>query len=133
MKSFLTHLCQIICMDYHEKTLSKSEARFLAKVVPPDYLLGLFLILIAYIDFSEDSQSREDVFGLICTSFASLTRYSTDFYGVFFNLVAILEICKLDIEDAIFQLANIVFWIQHTKIPPIGISKPFLHKMPVPS
>ena len=72
-------------------------------------------------------------FGLICTSLASLTRYSTDFYGFFFNLAAILEICKLDSEDAIFQLANIGFWIQHTKIPLIGISKPFLHKMPVPS
>ena len=64
---------------------------------------------------------------------ASLTRYSTDFYGFFFNLVAILEICKLDSEDTIFQLANIGFWIQHTKIPLLGISKPFLHKMPVPS
>ena len=75
-------------------------------------------------------------FGLICTSLASLTvltRISTDFKGVFFNLAAILEICKLDSEDAIFQLANICFWIQHTKIPLIGISKPFLHKMPVPS
>ena len=70
---------------------------------------------------------------LICTSLESLTNYSTDFYGFFFNLAAILEICKLDSEDAIFQLANIGFWIQHTKIPKIGISKPFLHKMPVPS
>ena len=51
----------------------------------------------------------------------------------FFNLAAILEICKLDSEDAIFQLANIGFWIEHTKIPLIDISKPFLHKMPVPS
>ena len=72
-------------------------------------------------------------FGLIFTRLASLTRYSTDFYGFFFNLAAILKICKLDSEDAIFQLANIGFWIQHTKIPLISISKPFLHKMPVPS
>ena len=72
-------------------------------------------------------------FRLICTSLTSLTCYSTDFYGVFFNLAAILEIYKLDGEDAIFQLANIGFWIKHTKIPLIGISKPFLHKMPVPS
>ena len=64
---------------------------------------------------------------------ASLTCYSTDFYEFFFNLAVILEICKLDSEDAIFQFANIGFWIQHTKIPLIGISKPFLHKMPVPS
>ena len=49
------------------------------------------------------------------------------------DLAAILEICKLDSKDAIFQLVNIGFWIQHTKIPQIGISKPFLHKMPVPS
>ena len=48
-------------------------------------------------------------------------------------MAAILEICKLDSEDAIFQLANIVFWIKHTKIPQIGNSKPVLHKMPVPS
>ena len=72
-------------------------------------------------------------FGLICTSLASLTRYSTDFNGLFLNLAAILEICKLDSEDAIFQLANIGFWIQNTKIPLMVISKPFLHKMPVPS
>ena len=37
-----------------------------------------------------------------------------------------MEICKLDSEDAIFQLANIGFWIQHTKIFLLGISKPFL-------
>ena len=133
MKSFLTHLNQIICMDYHEKTLTKSQARFFAQVVTPDYLLVIFLILNALIDVSEDPQSWEDAFGLICISLASLTCYSTDFYGFFFNLAAILEICKLDSEDAIFQLANICFWIQHTKIPLIGISKPFLHKMPVPS
>ena len=47
MISFLTHLGQIICMDYHEKPLSKSEARFFAQVVPPDYLLVIFLILNA--------------------------------------------------------------------------------------
>ena len=64
---------------------------------------------------------------------ASLTYYSTDFYGFFFNLAAILEIWKLESEDAIFQFTNIGFWIQHTKILQIGISKPFLHKMPVPS
>ena len=55
------------------------------------------------------------------------------FSGFFFNLAAILEICKLDSEDAIFQLANMGFWIEHTKIPLINISQPFLHKMPVPS
>ena len=100
---------------------------------PPDYLLVIFLVLIAYIDVSEDLQLCEDVFGFICTSLASLTRYSPDFNKFFFKLTAILEICKLDSEDAIFQLANIGFWIQHTKILLIGISKPFLHKMPVPS
>ena len=72
-------------------------------------------------------------FGLICTYLAFLTRYSTDSLWIFFNLTAILEICKLDSEDAIFQLANIGFWIQHTKIPVLGFSEPFLHKMPVPS
>ena len=44
MKSFLTHLNQIICMDYHEKTLTKSEARFFAQVVSPDYLLVIILV-----------------------------------------------------------------------------------------
>ena len=43
------------------------------------------------------------------------------FLWIFFNLAAILEIYKLDGEDAIFQLANIGFWIQHTKIPLLGI------------
>ena len=133
MKSFLTPLGQIICMDYHEKTLTKSEARFFAQVVSPDDLLVIFLILDAKIDVSKDPQLWKDAFGLMCTSLASFTCYSTDFYGFFFNLAAILEICKLDSEDAISQLANIGFWIQHTKIPLIGISKPFLHKMPVPS
>ena len=47
IKSFLTRLGQIICMDYHEKTLTKSEARFFAQVVSPDYLLVMFLILNA--------------------------------------------------------------------------------------
>ena len=47
MKSFLTHLGQITCMGYHEKTLTKSEARFFAQVVSPDNLLVIFLILIA--------------------------------------------------------------------------------------
>ena len=80
---------------------------------------------------SVKTSNHEKMFlGLICTSLASLSRYSTDFYGFFFNLAAILEICKLDSKDAIFQLANIGFWIQRTKIPLIGT---FLHKMPVPS
>ena len=57
MKSFLTHLGQIICMDYHENALTKSEANFFAQVVTPDYPLVIFLILIAYIDVSEDRQS----------------------------------------------------------------------------
>ena len=47
MKSFLTHLGQIICMDYHEKNLTKSEARFYAQVVSPDYLLVISLIINA--------------------------------------------------------------------------------------
>ena len=47
MKSFLTHFGQIICMDYHEKALTKSEASFFAQVVSPDYLLVIFLILNA--------------------------------------------------------------------------------------
>ena len=55
------------------------------------------------------------------------------FYLFFFNLAAILEICKLASEDVICQLANIFFFILHTKIPLIVTSKPFLHKMPVPS
>ena len=79
------------------------------------------------------SNHEKMFFGLIFTSLASFTRYSIDFYGFFFNLAAILKICKLDGEDAFFQLANIGFWIQHTTIPLIGISEPFLHKMPVPS
>ena len=33
------------------------------------------------------------------------------FLWIFFNLAAIFEICKLDSDDAIFQLANIGFWI----------------------
>ena len=45
--AFLTHLGQIICMDYHEKTLTKSDARFFAQVVSPDYLLVIFIILNA--------------------------------------------------------------------------------------
>ena len=48
-------------MNYHEKPLTKSEARFCAQVVPPDYLLVIYLILIAQIDVSEDPQSWEDV------------------------------------------------------------------------
>ena len=50
----------------------------------------------------------------------------------FLILAAILEICKLDDEGAISQLANIGFWIQHTRIPLKMISNPFPHKMPVP-
>ena len=94
MKSFLTHLGQIICMDYHEKTLTKSEASFFAQVVSPDYLLVVFFNSTCKIDVSEDPKSSEDAFGLICTSLASLTCNSTVFYGFFFNLAAILEICK---------------------------------------
>ena len=30
-----------------------------------------------------------------------------------------------------FQLANIGFWIQRTKLPLTKVSNPFLHKMPV--
>ena len=33
-------------------------------------------------------------FRLICTSLASLKRYSTDFLRIFFNLAVSLEICK---------------------------------------
>ena len=65
--------------------------------------------------------------------FGILNKLLYRFLWIFLQLAAILEICKLDSEDAIFQIANIGFWIQHTKIPLIGISKPFLHKMPVPS
>ena len=46
-------------------------------------------------------------------------------------LTAILKICKLGDEDVISQLANIGFRIQHTKLPLIKVSNPFLHKMPV--
>ena len=34
MKSCLTHFVHIICMGYHEKILTKSEARFLLKLSP---------------------------------------------------------------------------------------------------
>ena len=46
----------------------------------------------------------------------------------FLILAAILDICKLDGEGAISQLANIDFWIQHTRIPLKMISNPFPHK-----
>ena len=39
--------------------------------------------------------------------------------------------CKLDGADAICQLANIGFLVQHTLIPLIVISNHFLHKKPV--
>ena len=44
-------------MNYHEKTLTKSEARSFAQVISPDYLLVIFLILNAFIDVSEGPQS----------------------------------------------------------------------------
>ena len=34
-------------MDYNEKPLTKSEAKFFAQIVSPDYLLVIFLILNA--------------------------------------------------------------------------------------
>ena len=40
-------------------------------------------------------------------------------------LVAILKICKLGYEDVISQLANIVVWIQHTKLSLTKVSNPF--------
>ena len=46
-------------------------------------------------------------------------------------LAAILKICKLGHYDVISQLANIGFRIQHTKLPLIRVSNPFLHKLPV--
>ena len=49
----------------------------------------------------------------------------------FFNKADILKICKLDGTDAICQLTNIGFWIQHALIPLIVIPNPFLHKMSV--
>ena len=54
MKSSLTNLGHIICMDYHEKILLSRMQDFFAQVVSPDYLLVIFLILIAKIDVSED-------------------------------------------------------------------------------
>ena len=39
--------------------------------------------------------------------------------------------CKLGNYDVISQLANMDFWFQHTKLPRIKVSNPFLHKMPV--
>ena len=39
--------------------------------------------------------------------------------------------CKLGHLDVISLLANIGFRIQHTKLPLIKVSNPFLHKMPV--
>ena len=53
----------MICMDYCEKILTKTEARFLLKLSPL-ITLGHFLVLIALIDVSEDLQSWEDVFGI---------------------------------------------------------------------
>ena len=32
--------------EYHEKALTKLEARHFAQVVPPDYLMVIFLVLI---------------------------------------------------------------------------------------
>ena len=52
----------------------------------------------------------------------------------FLILVAILEICKLDGEGAISQLANIVFFLDSAyPNSPKMISNPFPHKMPVHS
>ena len=42
-----------------------------------------------------------------------------------------MKICKLGQVDFISQLADIGFRIQHTKLPLIKVSNPFLHKMPV--
>ena len=131
MKSFLTHLGQIICIDYHEKTLIKSEARF--------FLLKLFPLITSWSYFNAKCinwcqwRSWEEAFGIICTSLASLTCYSTDFYEFSSIWRPSWKYAKLDNEDTIFQLANIGFWLQHTKIPLLGISKSFLHKMRVPS
>ena len=47
MKSFLTYLGHIICMDYHEKNLNLVGCKNFAQVVSPDYLLVISLILIA--------------------------------------------------------------------------------------
>ena len=44
-------------MNYHEKTLTKPEARFFAQVISPDYLLVIYLILNASIYVSEGPQS----------------------------------------------------------------------------
>ena len=52
-------------------------------------------------------------------------------YQIVYILAAILKICKLGHEDVISQLANIGFWIQHTKLPLVQVSNPFPHKMPV--
>ena len=57
MKSFLTHLGQIICIDYYEKTKLNQKQGFFAQVVSPDYLLVIFSIRNPYIDVSEDPQS----------------------------------------------------------------------------
>ena len=56
-------------------------------------------------------------FHIDCTSLASLTCYSTDFLFVFLKFDGHRGRCKLDSEDAIFQLVNIGLWIQHTQIP----------------
>ena len=52
-------------------------------------------------------------------------------YNVPCFLAAILKVCKLGHLDVSSQLANIGLWIQHTKLPLIKLSNPFLHKMPV--
>ena len=73
------------------------------------------------------------LFLLFYSSLESSTYTNLQQLMFFLILAAILEICKLDGKGAISQLANIGFWIQHTRIPLKMISNPFPHKMPVPS
>ena len=101
-----------------KKTLTKSEARFFAQVVPPDYLLIIFLILTAQIDVSEDPNDENMFLDGFVPVWHPLHVTLQIFYLFFFNLVAILEICKLDSEDAnIVSLPTLVFGFSIPEYP----------------
>ena len=82
---------------------------------------------------SVKTPNHEKMFWIDLYQFGILNTLLYRFLRIFLPFGGHLENMKLDSKDAIFQLANIGFWIRHTKIPLIGISKLFLHKMPVPS
>ena len=55
---------------------------------------------------SVKTPNHEKMFWIELYQFGILNTLLYRFYWVFFNLAAILEICNLDSEDAIFQIAN---------------------------